>query len=267
MAFPAACFSAHIGYLFNEAVLVDRIEAAATAGFAAVEHPAPMQIPASLMRALLADAGLGFAQMGLAAGDPGRGEKGLAALPEAKQRFREAALAGLDYAAAIGCRMVHPMAGVLPPGTGLDTLWPTYLDNLGFVAEEAGKRGLTVLIEPIGPGTLPNYAMALSRSALDAIAALGRANVKLLFDVFHGAGEGLDPAAFIAAHGEAIAHLHVADRPGRHEPGTGALDFPAIGQALAGIGYAGLIGCEYIPAGRTGDGLHWMRGWPQPATV
>ncbi|RDJ20649.1 hydroxypyruvate isomerase [Bosea caraganae] len=263
----AARFSAHIGYLFNEFPLADRVKAAAEAGFVAVEHPAPMQIEAASMRVLLADAGLAFAQMGLAAGDPARGEKGLAALPEARARFRDAALAGLDYAAEIGCRLVHPMSGVLPTGSGLDALWPTYLDNMGFVADEAAKRGLTVLIEPIGPGTLPDYAMARTQSGLDAIAALGLGNVKLLFDVFHGANEGLDPAAFIATNGGAIAHVHFADRPGRHEPGTGELDFPAIRRALAEIDYDGLIGCEYVPSRRTEDGLHWLRGWSQPVAV
>lgn len=261
-AHPAR-FSAHIGYLFTELALADRLMAAARAGFVAVEHPAPMQIEASRMRRLLVDAGLGFAQMGLAAGDASRGEKGLAALPEARQRFRDATQAGLDYAAEIGCRQVHPMSGVLPAGSSLDVLWPVYLENMGFVADEAAKRDLTVLIEPIGPGTLPDYALARTRSALDAIAGLGRGNVKLLFDVFHGANEGIDPADFIASHGDVIAHIHFADRPGRHEPGTGELDYAAIRQALARADYSGLLGCEYVPSGHTAEGLHWMKSWAQ----
>jgi len=170
--YPAR-FSAHVGYLFTELSLPERIAAAGRAGFVAVEHPAPMQIPATRMRELLADAGVAFAQMGLAPGDASRGEKGLAALPDARGRFRDGALAGLDYAAEIGCHMVHPMAGVLPQGTTLEALWPAYLDNLHFVAEEAEKRGLTVLIEPIGPGTLPGYAIARTGDALRAITELG----------------------------------------------------------------------------------------------
>lgn len=171
--FSAPRFSAHVGYLFTELSLPERIAAAGRAGFVAVEHPAPMQIPATRMRELLADAGVAFAQMGLAPGDASRGEKGLAALPDARGRFRDGALAGLDYAAEIGCHMVHPMAGVLPQGTTLEALWPAYLDNLHFVAEEAEKRGLTVLIEPIGPGTLPGYAIARTGDALRAITELG----------------------------------------------------------------------------------------------
>lgn len=256
-----ARFSAHIGYLFTELPLADRIRAAAEAGFVAVEHPAPGQIPAAEMRKLLAGGGVTFAQMGVAAGDPARGEKGLAALPEARQRFREAVLTGLDYAAEIGCRLVHPMSGVLPGGVSLEALWAGYLENMAFVADEAARRGLVMLIEPIGPGTLPNYAIAETQVALDAISALSRSNVSLLFDVFHGANEGLDPAEVIAAHGAVIGHVHLADRPGRHEPGSGALDFNAIREALAGVSYRGLLGCEYIPSGRTTDNLGWMKDW------
>lgn len=258
--FSAPRFSAHVGYLFTELSLPERIAAAGRAGFVAVEHPAPMQIPATRMRELLADAGVAFAQMGLAPGDASRGEKGLAALPDARGRFRDGALAGLDYAAEIGCHMVHPMAGVLPQGTTLEALWPAYLDNLHFVAEEAEKRGLTVLIEPIGPGTLPGYAIARTGDALRAITELGRPNVGMLFDVFHGYREGLDPAAVIAAESRRIAHIHLADEPGRHEPGTGWIDFRAIRQARA-AGYGGLLGCEYVPRAGTVDGLTWMSQW------
>jgi hydroxypyruvate isomerase len=153
------------------------------------------------------------------------------------------------------------MSGVLPDGVALAQLWACYLDNMGFVADEAHKRGLTVLIEPIGPGTLPNYALARTRDALAAISELGRPNVRLLFDVFHGSNEGLDPAAVIADEVSVIAHIHLADRPGRHEPGTGRIDFPAVRQALSGIGYEGLLGCEYIPRASTAEGLGWLDEW------
>lgn len=264
MPIPAARparFSAHIGYLFTELALEHRIMAAAKAGFSAVEHPAPMQIGAARMRELLQEAGVTFVQLGLAAGDPRRGEKGLAALPDERGRFRTDVCIGLDYAATIGCHMVHPMSGLLPEGVALAQLWSGYLENMAFVADEARQRGLTVLIEPIGPGTSPNYAMSRTGDALAAISGLSRPNVRLLFDVFHGANEGLDPAAFIEAEAGRIAHLHLADSPGRHEPGTGKIDFKAIRRALVASGYDGLLGCEYVPKAGTAEGLGWFGEW------
>lgn len=251
-------FSAHLGYLFNDRPLAERFAAAKAAGFDAVEHPAPYGAPAADVAQWLADTGVPFAQMALAAGDATRGEKGLAALPDRVAAFRDSIAPGLDYAEAIGCKAVHAMSGVRPQGIDPARLWETYLENMGIAADAAAKRGMILLIEPIGAGTLPDYFMDRPDLAVEAVAALGRANVRLLFDAFHAANAGVDPVGFVAAHADLIHHVHIADLPGRHEPGTGTIDFRGLYVALDKAGNEALIGCEYIPAGRTEEGLGWM---------
>lgn len=251
-------FSAHIGYLFSDLPLLERISAARASGFDAVENPAPYATPAADVAAALKQAGLTYVQMGLPSGDPAKGEKGLAALPDRVAEFRATLEPSLDYAAAVGCRAMHAMAGVRPDGVPAERLWATYLDNLALAADAAKARGMLLLLEPIGSGTIANYVLDHPDLALRAIADLKRDNVRLIFDAFHTVNAGLDPLPFIRDHVDLIHHMHIADYPGRHEPGTGTVDFAALYATLDKAGYAGLIGCEYVPAGRTQDGLSWL---------
>ncbi|UIJ70695.1 hydroxypyruvate isomerase family protein [Aurantimonas sp. HBX-1] len=251
-------YSAHIGYLFNELPLESRIAAARAAGFSAIEHPAPYAVPAADMAALLREAGLPYVQFGLRSGDASRGEKGIAIFPDRRDEFRANLAEGLDYAEAVGVRMLHAMAGVLPAAEWRPEHRACYLENLGLAAEEAGKRGIRIIVEAMSPGAVPDYFLPTAASAREAIAEAGHANLGLLLDVFHTVAAGDDPVQAIHDSGETIAHVHIADHPGRHEPGSGRIDFAAVRSALDAIGYAGFIGCEYVPAGVTADGLGWL---------
>ncbi|MBB4003465.1 hydroxypyruvate isomerase family protein [Aurantimonas endophytica] len=251
-------YSAHIGYLFNELPLESRIEAARAAGFAAVEHPAPYSVPAKTMAALLRDAGLPYVQFGLRSGNAARGEKGIAIFPDRRDEFRANLAEGLDYAEAIGVRMLHAMAGVLPEAERKPEHRACYLENLRLAAGEAEKRGIRIIVEAMSPAAVPDYFLPTAASAREAIAEAGHPNLGLLLDVFHTVAAGDDPITAIHASREMIAHVHIADHPGRHEPGSGTIDYDAVRSALAEIGYTGFIGCEYVPAGATADGLGWM---------
>ncbi len=250
--------SAHVGFLFTEHALVDRFAAAARAGFRVVEHPSPYGIPAAQLKVLLSDAGLRFVQTAFPAGDPARGEKGFAALPGSVKRFRDCVEPTLDYLQEVGCILVHAMAAVRPAGVPHDVVWATYLENLAFAADAAAKRGMRVLIEPIGPGSIANYVVDATALALSAIKSVGRPNVTLLMDAFHAVSLGEDPVATIRDHSTLIAHIQIADYPGRHEPGSGTIDFGPIFAALDDVGYRGYVGCEYHPAASTEAGLGWM---------
>ncbi len=259
----ASRFSAHVGFLYTELPLAERFAAAAHAGFCAVEHPNLFATPATTVAGWLGDAGLPLAQTSFPAGDTARGEKGFAALPERSAQFRESVEPTLDYAEALGCRLVHAMAGVRPAGVAWDLLWGTYLDSIAFAAEAADRRGMSIILEPVGPGSIANYIIDQPSLAVAAIRAIGRPNVALLFDAYHCACLGHDPAALIRDHAELIAHVQIADDPGRHEPGTGTIAFDPIFAALDAIGYAGPIGCEYHPLTQTEAGLGWMRAGPK----
>lgn len=255
---PDFLYSAHVGYLFTDKPLRERIAAAKLHGFSAVEYPSPYAIPAQEMAEWLKAEGLPYTQFGLYSGDAQRGEKGLAIFPERREEFRRSVEEGLSYAEAIGVRMVHAMAGVLPAERRSQAHWDCYVENLGYAAKEAGKRGITIIVEAMSSGAVPDYFIETPDRAATAIADAGGANAGLLLDVFHTANMGLDIVGQIRKHAALIAHVHIADYPGRHEPGSASLDFDTIRDTLADVGYRGWLGCEYVPAGRTEAGLGWL---------
>lgn len=255
-------FSAHIGNLFTELPFAERFAAAARCGFAAIEFPEPYGTPAADVARWLADNGLQYAQLGVI-GDTAKGDKGLAAVAGGEAEFRERLQVALDYAGEVGAHFVHVLAGIVPPGADWEGAWSRYLDNLAFAVEQGARRGQTMMIEAMSPQGAPGYFLNDPRLALEAIRSLGGPpNLGLMVDVFHSANAGVDPAALIWEAGERVVHVHLADHPGRHEPGSGVVDFGAIRAALDEVGYRRLFGCEYVPAGATGAGLGWMR---QPA--
>ena len=253
--------SAHIGYLFSELPLGKRIQAAARAGFTAIEHPQPFAIPPAEMRGELEAHDLIFTQIAAAVGDPSRGEKGLAALPSREADFRDAFDRSLDYALAVGCRLIHPMAGVPPEGQAAAGR-ATYLRNLDHAIGKTASLPITVLIEPISHSAVPGYAMATIEDAVAAQDVFGPGNIRLLIDTFHASANGFDLLTWLPGNIDRIGHVHVADHPGRHEPGTGTIGFDDFLNAL-GAGYDGAIGFEYIPAQSTMEGLGFLPAWKE----
>lgn len=254
-------FSAHLGYMFTELPLEQRFAAAARAGFSDVEHPSPFALSAARCRALLQQNGLRMVQ--ISSGSGGEGRKGLAALPDHRQEFRDRLLPALDYAEEIGCPFLHPMAGVVEAGADPLRARDAWLDSIAFAIDAAQSRPVAIITEPISHHAVPGYFLHRLGQYLDLAALLDRAP-GVLVDSYHAAMNGEDAPAFIRAHPGRIAHVHIADAPGRHEPGTGRYDFRALADALAETGYRGAIGCEYVPARQTVAGLAWRDGWPGP---
>ena len=252
-------YSAHIGYLFTDKPMEERIAAAIRYGFKAIEHPAPYSVPATEMAGWLKSAGTRYVQLGLYSGDASKGEKGLGIFPDRRDEFRESVTEALDYAEAVGASMVHAMAGILPPAQRAQHHWDCYVENLAFAAKAARPRGIKVIVEAMSEGAVPDYFIATPDRAAHAIAAAGEANMGLLLDVFHTVSTGLDVQQEIAKHAALLAHVHIADFPGRHEPGSATLDFNQIELALQEANYDGVLGCEYTPAGSTEAGLAWLR--------
>lgn len=247
--------SAHLGYLYTEMPLAERIAAAARDGFTAIEHPAPFAMPAAQMRARITDLGLAFAQITSGMGDAARDEKGLAALPGREAEFRAGFDRALEYAAEVGIPFVHPMAGVPKGAPG----WQArYRGNIDWALQRVQGTGQRLLVEAI---TLPGYALPDFDAAIALQQAAGDDGLRLLFDSYHAAVLGEDGPAWIARHGHRIGHVHIADHPGRHEPGTGQLDFRRLLTALHAADYRGAIGFEYIPERSTAESVTFLQGW------
>lgn len=255
-------WSAHIGYLFTELPLFERIAGAAAAGFTAVEHPQPFAIPVAEMRSELARCGLVMSQIAAAVGDAAKGEKGLAAMPGREPEFREEFNRALDYAVAVGCPFVHPMAGV-PATPDKAAVADTYHDNLGYAVERSAGTSVKVLIEAISEAAVPGYAMSTLAHAARIQDTFGPGNIALLVDTYHAQATGMELEAWIATNSHRIGHVHVADHPGRHEPGTGGIDFRSVLNALADHDYQGAIGFEYIPSITTIDSVGFLGRWKE----
>lgn len=252
--------SAHIGYLFTGLPLGERIGAAAAAGFTAVEHPQPFSIPPAEMRAALLRNELSFIQLAGGLGDPEKGEKGLAAVPGRNSDFRKSFDVALEYAVAIGSPYIHPMAGV-PDGYSSEQVSEVYLENIEYAVEQTSGTDVKILIEAISQDTVPSYAMSTLEQACLVQNIFGPGNISLLVDTFHAQANGTRIDHWIASNIHRIGHMHIADYPGRHEPGTGNIDFEAILESLATHQFRGAIGFEYIPSTSTVESIAFLPRW------
>lgn len=249
-------FAANLGHLFSERPLIERFGAAAAAGFSAVELLSPYETAPNAVKAELRRHGL--TQLGINT-PPGReGESGLAALPGREREWEAAFARALDYAATICARSVHCLAGIVAPEQR-PAAEAVFIRNLAHAAEEAGRAGLTLLIEPINPRDRPGYFLNRVEHAADIVSKVGAANLRIQFDFYHAQIVGGDLIRRFEAHLPLIGHVQVAAVPSRCEPDEGEVNYLEIFAMLDRVGYAGFVGCEYRPRGRTEDGLGWAR--------
>ena len=252
-------FAANLSMLFTELDFPARFAAAAEAGFCAVE----CQFPYAFERELLAEqrraSGLPLVLHNLPAGDWAAGDRGIAALPERVAEFRDGVGLALEYATALDCPRLNCLAGIAPAQADDELLRRTLVDNLRFAADALAGQGLELLIEPINTFDAPGFWLADCERALQIIDAVERDNLRLQFDVYHVQRMSGELAGSLQRMLPHIGHVQIADNPGRHEPGSGEINFPFLFAHLDSIGYRGWVGCEYLPLGETCSGLGWLR--------
>jgi 2-dehydrotetronate isomerase len=248
--------AANLAFLFTERPLLERFGAAAAAGFSTVELQYPYEVAPAAVKGELARHGL--TQLGINT-PPGReGESGLAALP-GRERDWEATFAhALDYAVAIGARAIHCLAGCVSPEQR-PAAEAVFTRNLARSAEQAAGAGVTLLIEPLNPRDRPDYFVSRVEHAADIVQRVGAPNLRIQFDFYHVQIVGGDLIRRFEAHLPLVGHVQVAAVPSRREPDEGEVNYPEIFALLDRLGYAGFVGCEYRPRGRTEEGLAWAR--------
>lgn len=254
-------FDANLKWLFTEHPFEERFDAAARAGFRGVEFPAPYAYAPERLVDLLRQSGLAQVLVNTPMGPAGSPTRqGLACVPGADESFREGVLEGLRYATALGAPFLHVVAGIVPEGVARDRAFALYQDNIGWAAEQARGTGIRLLLEPQNKRDVPGFVLDTQAQAAAVVDAVGRDAVGLLMDFYHAQIDEGDLITTYLAHGEQIAHIQIADPPGRHEPGTGEIAFDRIFATIAESGYDGWIGCEYQPLTDTVSGLDWMKG-------
>ena len=249
--------AANLTMLYNEVDFLERFDAAAKSGFTGVEYLFPYAYPKEELVERLTKHKLRQVLHNLPAGDWAAGERGIACHPGRVGEFQEGVGTAIDYAQALGCKQINCLAGIAPAGADREKVRGTFVANLRFAAEKLGAAGIKLLIEPINTYDIPGFWLSRTQQALDVIRDTGSPNLFVQYDIYHMQRMEGELANTIKAHLPQIAHLQVADNPGRNEPGTGGINYRFLFGFIDSIGYDGWIGCEYKPKGKTIDGLDW----------
>jgi hydroxypyruvate isomerase len=251
-------FAANLSMLFTEVDFLDRFDAAADAGFSGVEFLFPYGYEMGALQERLRRRGLTQVLHNLPPGDWDAGERGIAALPDRVEEFRDGVETALRFASVLGCRQLNCLAGIAPEGADPAELRETLVRNLKYAAERLDEVGIRLLVEPINTRDIPGFFLSTSVQALEILDAVCSPNLALQYDIYHMQVMEGDIAHRLTELLPRIAHIQIADTPGRHEPGTGELNYPFLFAHLDRIGYDGWVSAEYRPETTTGEGLGWF---------
>lgn len=249
-------FDANLSWLFTELPFEERFDAAAAAGFAAVEYASPYPYPATVLKRRLTDAGLTQILINSPVSKTER--LGYACLPGHTAEFRASLELALEYAVALDCSFVHVLGGIQPDHVSHDRAFAHYVSNIAWVAERARGTGVRLVVEAQNNRDSPGYVVGDQARAAAVVEAIGMDHVGMLFDVYHAQITEADPIAAMREHLPRTFHVQIADPPARTEPGTGDVPWPAVFDTLQSPGYGGWIGCEYRPVTETVAGLRWI---------
>jgi hydroxypyruvate isomerase len=245
--------------LFNEHEFLDRFEAAARAGFKAVEFLFPYAYPVAELQQRLKAHGLKLVLHNLPAGNWEAGDRGIACDPARVEEFRAGVARGIEYGIGLSVPHLNCLAGKAPSGVDAAALRSTFVANLRFAAAELKKAGLKLLIEPVNRFDIPGFYLNTTAQAISILDEVGADNAFVQYDIYHAQRMEGELANTMSAQLARIGHIQLADNPGRNEPGTGEINYAFLFRHLDRIGYQGWIGCEYKPAARTEDGLSWIQ--------
>jgi hydroxypyruvate isomerase len=250
-------FAANLTMLFSELPFLDRFAAAKAAGFSGVEYLFPYDFDKADLREQLDEHGLTQVLHNLPAGNWAAGERGIAILPGRVEEFRDGVARAIDYAKALDCRQLNCLVGIAPREADPLQLNEVLVGNLRFAADALAKERIRLLVEPINTLDIPGFFLNRTEQAVQLIADVRSSNLFIQYDIYHMQVMEGDIARTIEKHLARIAHIQLADNPGRNEPGTGEINYPFLFRHLDTIGYRGWVGCEYKPRTTTVDGLGW----------
>jgi hydroxypyruvate isomerase len=252
-------FAANLTMMFTEWAFLDRFDAAAEAGFAAVEFLFPYEHPPEAVAEGLERNKLTQALFNMPPGDWAKGERGFAALPDRYEDVKASVATALIYAEATGVKRLHMMAGI---GDANDpAAWESYRRAVRYGAEALAARGLDLLLEPINPRGVPGYFLNDFNRTEIFIRELALPNVKLQFDIFHRQILHGDVTVALRQMLPITGHIQIASIPSRNEPDGEELNYAYLFAQLDRLGYEGYVGCEYNPRAATLDGLEWFQPW------
>jgi len=251
-------FSANLSMLFKEVDFLDRFEHAAKAGFKGVEFLFPYEWDKEELQERLRKHNLEMVLHNLPAGHWSSGERGLACLPDRVGEFQQGVGLAIEYATALKCGRLNCLAGIPPVTVPDEKKWETLVSNVRFAAEETQKAGVKLVVEALNSQDMPGFCLSTTEQVLALLKAADHPNARIQYDIYHMQIMEGNLTKTIGQNIEMIGHMQLADVPGRHEPGTGEINFDHIFRFIDGLSYDGWIGCEYNPSTTTEESLHWL---------
>lgn len=247
-------FSANLGFLWTDRSLPDAIHAAKQAGFDAVECHWPYAVNPQDVIAALKDTSMSMLGLNTERGDTNLGQNGLTAVPGREQDARLFIDQAIDYAAQIGAKNVHVMAGF---AEGEDA-HKQCVENLRYAVKKAADLPVTLLLEPLNKYDAPNYFLSTTLQAESIINEIGSDKLKLMFDCYHVQTMQGNLSRLFAHHLDIIGHVQFASVPDRGPPDAGELNYAYLFEYMHSLGYTAPLGAEYKPVGDTKDSLDWL---------
>lgn len=252
-------FAANLTMLYADSPFLARFGRAKGSGFRCVEYLFPYEYATPALAAALAANGLQQVLFNLPAGDWAAGERGIAALPGRAAEFRRGVASALAIAQALHVPRLNCLVGKRDPDVALADQQAALIENLRFAADALAAAGIGLVIEMLNPYDAPGFLIDSPRAAFAVQDRVGSANLKIQYDIYHAQRSEGELANTIRTHLDRIGHIQIADNPGRHQPGTGEINYRFLFDLLDRIGYAGYVGLEYVPLGTTEESLGWVQ--------
>ncbi|HEX4032020.1 MAG TPA: 2-oxo-tetronate isomerase [Terracidiphilus sp.] len=257
-------FAANLSMMFTEVPFLDRFAAAADAGFKGVEFLFPYEYSPEAVESKAEAAGVQIILFNMPPGNWASGERGIACIPGREEEFQADVEKALTYAIALGTRRLHSMAGIVPNGADPADCRRTLIGNLQYAAEKLAPYHITLLLEAINTRDIPGFVLSTQKDSFSICEVANAPNLKMQMDLYHMQVMEGDLATKLRNYAPHCGHIQIAGCPGRNEPDMGEVRYEYLFRLLDELGYEGWLGCEYRPAGRTTDGLSWMRSFSEP---
>lgn len=252
-------FAANLTMLYTDSPFLERFARARASGFRFVEYLFPYAYEPSVLARALAQNHLTQVLFNLPAGDWSAGDRGIAAHPDRIAEFREGVARALEYASVLGVRQVNCLVGKRDERVPLEDQTRVMIENLRYAARALAECAMTLLVEHLNPYDVPGFLIVTPQRAFEVQAQVGAPNLKIQYDVYHAQRTAGELANTLHNHLAHIAHIQIADNPGRHQPGTGEINYRFLFEWIDKVGYRGYIGLEYAPLGMTEESLSWVR--------
>jgi hydroxypyruvate isomerase len=250
---------ANLSMLYTEVDVMDRFKKAADAGFTHVEMLFPYDYDLDQIERQLKANGLTMVLFDTDAGNFAGGDRGYLCDPSMRERFYESVKEAVEIAPRLGTTLLNALAGKLPPGVSFEQARTTAVENLKRAAPLCEDAGITLMSEGLNTIQTPGYFLDNSKLGFGIVDEVGSPAVKYQYDVYHMQMMEGNLIDTIKANLEKIGHIQIADVPGRHEPGTGEINYPNVLKAIDESGYQGYVALEYVPLGDTRAGLDaWL---------